>query len=357
MQKKVIALAVAGLLSGAAFAQSSVTFGGTVDVQFYNGSDNTASTTASRNSIDDGGWDASRLWWTADEDLGNGLKVQAHQQFRIDTDRRNIVEVNRSWLQLGGSFGTVKAGTFGNVHDDINGYSEAKGMGYGQSVIGLLTSDTTYNAVQYISPNFSGFGFKAAYSTNDTNGGAVGAAADDANGNGTLNVRAYGLQATYVNGPVKAGLSYDRKSLDSAKANELLLSAGYDFGMFQLGAGFDRTKNEGLNVFAGSGSGYGGVTLIGTLASTNWTKKAFRISGGVSITPNDQVNLSYSRVKYDLSTGASEKANGYGLSYYHIMSKRTNVYVTYGVVSQDEDARMAYTGYQKHFKVGMRHQF
>ena len=356
MQKKVLALAVAGLLSGAAFAQSSVTFGGTVDVGFMNSGDHTTSTTNSRNAIDDGGWDASRLWWQAVEDLGNGLRVEAYQQIRIDTDRRNIVEANKQYLQIGSSWGAVRAGTYGNVHDDINGYSEVKGMGWGNGVIGLLTSDTSYNAVQYISPSFSGFGFKLGYSTNDTNGGAVGAAADDANGNGTLNTRAYALQATYVNGPLKAGLSYDHKKLDAANAKELLLSAGYDFGMFQLGAGFDRTKNEGLNVYA-SGSGYGGLNAIGSLASTTWTKKAFRVNGGVSITPNDQVNLSYSRVKYDLSNGTSEKANGYGLSYYHMMSKRTNVYASYGVVSQDEGAVMAVTGYQKLFKVGVRHQF
>ncbi len=352
MQKKVLALAVAGLLSGAAFAQNSVTFGGTVDVGFMNSTDHTTTTVNQRNAIDDGGWDASRLWWNAKEDLGNGLTVDAYQQIRIDTDRRNIVEVNKQWLQIGStSWGAIRAGTFGNVHDDINGYSEVKGMGYGNSVHGLLTSDTTYNAVQYVSPNFSGFGFKAALSSNDTNRGAVGAGLDDENGNGNVNARSYGLQATYVNGPLKAGLSYDRKSLDTAKANEFLLSAGYDFGMFQLGAGFDRTKNEGL-VLAASGSGYT------VLSSNNWTKKAFRINGGVSITPNDQLALSYSRVKYDFANGStSESANGYGVSFHHVMSKRTNVYASYGVVSQDEDARMVYAGYQKLFKVGVRHQF
>ena len=57
MQKKVLALAVAGLLSGAAFAQSSVTFGGTVDVGFMNSGDHTTSTTNSRNAIESMGWD------------------------------------------------------------------------------------------------------------------------------------------------------------------------------------------------------------------------------------------------------------------------------------------------------------
>ena len=46
MQKKIIALAVAGLVSGAAFAQSNVTVYGIVDVGVYGFSGNDESATA-----------------------------------------------------------------------------------------------------------------------------------------------------------------------------------------------------------------------------------------------------------------------------------------------------------------------
>ena len=62
MQKKVIALAVAGLMSGAAFAQSNVTISGRVDVGFsassISGTNGAADTTKGINS---GNYTTSRI--------------------------------------------------------------------------------------------------------------------------------------------------------------------------------------------------------------------------------------------------------------------------------------------------------
>ena len=65
-----------------------------------------------------------------------------------------------------------------------------------------------------------------------------------------------------------------------------------------------------------------------------------------------------------------DKAHKFGITYLHTMSKRTNIYATYGKMSQDEEmdgtlisqafgasADSEYVGYESTFKVGLRHQF
>ena len=60
MQKKIIALAVAGLVSGVAFAQTNVTVYGAIDMAYMHKSDViSGKTTNAYNAFDTNGWDAS----------------------------------------------------------------------------------------------------------------------------------------------------------------------------------------------------------------------------------------------------------------------------------------------------------
>ena len=60
MQKKIIALAVAGLVSGAAFAQSNVTVYGIVDMGYQYSWDNNSDNAKSKSEMKSGGLDGSR---------------------------------------------------------------------------------------------------------------------------------------------------------------------------------------------------------------------------------------------------------------------------------------------------------
>ena len=71
MQKKVIALAIAGLVSGAAFAQSNVTIYGVADV----GMQNYNTGYGSKTTVVSGQNAGSRLGFKGEEALGNGLKA------------------------------------------------------------------------------------------------------------------------------------------------------------------------------------------------------------------------------------------------------------------------------------------
>lgn len=346
MQKKIIALAVAGLVSGAAFAQSNVTVYGIADAAFQYSSSSYVNGVKSQSAINDGGQDGSRVGFKGTEDLGNGLKAffQLEQRFHLDTtensdDNSTGLGQRNSNVGLMGSWGTIKAGSFGSVHDDYNGYSEAGGMGWGNGAIAMLATVDARNAVEYISPNFSGLEFKLGFSTQYQN-----AVEDETIDDADENLRAYFLSAAYANGGLKAALTYDRAKFQSEapgtnSASEWLIGGSYNFGPVMLGAGYDRTAYANDNV-----------------------KKTWRINVGAPITANDTVALSYSRAKMDWDAGGSDKARGWGASYSHALSKRTNVYATYGSVNVDDglEGVVGLDGagtYEKAVKVGMRHFF
>ena len=99
MQKKIIALAVAGLASTAAFAQTNVQIYGVADAAVVytntNGGPTTNAagvTSANGNgrdkfAIDSGGLAGSRLGFKGTEDLGNGLKAIFTLEYALSIDQ------------------------------------------------------------------------------------------------------------------------------------------------------------------------------------------------------------------------------------------------------------------------------
>lgn len=356
MQKKIIALAVAGLVSGAAFAQTNVTVYGIADVAWEYYGSGQADGQKSTNKISDGGQDASRVGFKGTEDLGNGLSAFFQLEQRFNLDATGVSGRNSNVGLTGKSWGTVKLGSFGSLLDDYNGYSEAGGMGYGNGVIDQIGYDDIHNGIEYISPNFSGLEFKAAYSTSLADQDPA-FQFDGAGDTDFAAVKAYSVSAAYANGPIKAALVYSHQKPSnqadgqSEKTNEWLLNGSYNFGPVMVGAGYDQQKLDVLG---------------------EWGKrKAWRINVGAPVTANDTVALSYSQAKYNFSDDdQSYKAKGWGVSYSHAMSRRTNIYATYGKMSQDDEmdgTRISqafgasedsnYIGYESTFKVGLRHFF
>ena len=186
--------------------------------------------------------DASRVGFKGTEDLGNGLSAffAFEQRFKLDTAEiggrnSNVGVTSKSW-------GTIKAGSFGSVHDDYNGYSESGGMGYGNGTVHKIGEGDAHNAVEYISPNFSGLEFKLGLST-----AYQGVEVEALDNNTNKNDRAYFAAVAYNNGGLKLAATYDTTSYQIENAatdsgNEYMLAASYNFGPVAVGAGYDRTK-------------------------------------------------------------------------------------------------------------------
>ncbi|PKO55512.1 MAG: porin, partial [Betaproteobacteria bacterium HGW-Betaproteobacteria-21] len=115
MQKKLIALAVAGLMSAPVFAQSNVTIYGIVDMGYKNLGNNVNSAVGNRSAIDSGQYSGSRLGFRGTEDLGNGLKASFVLETGINVDnggfnQGNTAFARQSFVALSGGFGTVALG-------------------------------------------------------------------------------------------------------------------------------------------------------------------------------------------------------------------------------------------------------
>ncbi len=254
MQKKLIALAVAGLASTAAFAQTNVTIYGLVDYGYaYRWDGKNAgtvvapglnnSTPNSQSQLNGGQSLGNRIGFKGTEDLGNGLKAVflLEQGFYLDTGAQQTSGsqfTRQAYMGLSGNFGTVVGGrlytphyTFvsgldpfgaGTVGRYNNVYSSTPGVGTLGSLTDPLRVD---NAVAYISPSFGGFTITGAFSNNAT--GQENATSNA--GNNTV----YAILGKYDNGPLTVGLNYHYIAAGSALAldnvQNATLGGSYDF--------------------------------------------------------------------------------------------------------------------------------
>ena len=351
MQKKIIALALTGLVSGVAFAQTNVTIYGTLDMAYVHQSDSVTRTNA-YNAIDDGGWDRSRFGFKGTEDLGNGLSVSFQQEFGIRADYQNGSTMQRaSFVSLNGkNWGSVKAGNFWSVVDDVVSGTSAGGggqVGWGEGVIDLSLETSANNAVQFESLDYSGFKFGFGYSSNFYS-------AQD-NSVSDSNMRAVFAAASYTNGGLYIGGAYTkgRQGANSLDYDEWLLGASYDFKAAKVGlayadASFDQNKNFGA---AG--------------ATDSLDRKTWRANVSVPLTAKDTVTLSYTDSRLNRGDGLKDyDASAWGVAYMHSLSKRTMLYAAaytananQGFLTLDTDGSVSYDGFETGFKFGVRHQF
>ena len=359
MQKKIIALAVAGLVSGAAFAQSNVTVYGIIDMAYVYRGDSTVDGQDDHNGLDDGGWDSSRFGLKGSEDLGNGLALNFKQEYQTKVDTAgNAIKNRNSWVGFSGkNWGAVQIGSMGSVHDDYLGITESGGMSWGKDAgVELLVTGDIGNAIEYISPSFSGLQFKAGLSSNydqteddDKDKSVDGDFEND---------RAVFGSVAYDNGPLKLALTFDtvnEQNTDAAK-DEWMAAAAYDFGMFKVGAAYDRAT---LDDFEST--------------EEELTRDAWRLNFGVPIGAAGNLGLTY----VDVSTEWGDRdqdISSWGISYSHALSKRTHLYAagysgdfddsyvldnakTKILPSGNWESGLGSTSYETGFKVGVRHLF
>lgn len=371
MQKKIIALAVAGLVSGAAFAQSNVTVFGIMDIGYqYNWGTTMEGQKDGRGQIKAGGQDGSRFGFRGTEDLGNGLKANFEMAAGYNGDTGTNADYGNgglmsegAWVGLSGDkWGQVKGGYFGNFIDDATGIDVTGRIGVSSS--GLIGTGKYENFVAYYSPVWSGFQVKAGYSSN------VGAPDKALNPNlpaSSLNVRAYTVAASYANGGLKLGAAYaeyDPQEVNYTAGNtapkvsngsEWIAGAAYDFGVVSVSGLYIAQENA-------QGTGFiNGPAL--NVEDRDWWALGLKIPFGAK----DSVAFGYGEVtnKYYSSANLDDdKAQAFTITYLHALSKRTNFYALYGNVNSDDvgtgaskAAVYSIGDYENAFNVGIRHLF
>ena len=264
MKKNLLALAVLTLVSGAAFAQSSVTLYGVADVGIgkMSGqktgmiSDSTVNNTT------------SYIGFRGIEDLGGGLKAGFKLEQYVNMKDGATVSANGMFarggfsraanLWLEGGFGQFKMGRSETPsYNAMLAWSIVGEANYSSSmdrygVVGRRERNSSQ--FSYKTPVFGGFSAEVAFI-------AKGDRSDRAN--------KYDLNVIYENGPISAGAAYNK--IQNAKAN-YALGAKYDFGMFALSAGYYDLRNvAGQSFAAGTKMKLAGFSVGGSVRFDNIT--------------------------------------------------------------------------------------
>ncbi len=327
MQKKLIALAVAGLVSAPVFAQSNVSIYGVADAYMGFGShgDNDFA------GVDQGGLLGSRIGFRGTEDLGNGLKAvfTLEQGINIDDGTGLGGASRQAFVGLAGGFGAVTLGRQyapgWDFQYDVLGASIVSPQYLLSTGVGSSISASSFarwdNSVAY-NGMFSGLRVRAIYSmaaNENTGPDGVGGWADPSDDD------AMGLGLEYANGPLKVGAVYQvlqtaSNVTASDDQTEWLVGGSYDFGAATLALSYQDA--ESLGKVRGSDA------------------KLWQVGVIVPVSAAGKVQLGYGEVKVDNVVGSnSAKSKSYSLAYTHALSKRTTAYT--GINRTDNDTGLA----------------
>jgi predicted porin len=346
MQKKLLALAIASLASTGAFAQSSVTIYGVVDLAVESGKYSDAAGNLTR--MIPGGNTTNRLGFRGTEDLGNGMAANFILETQPGPDNGAGPAGGQFWNRIttvglsSKSWGSVNMGRFYTpwflAHSAYDTFYTA-GVGSNYS---LQAGDTRMNnAIWYNSVPINGFTVMAMW--------GLGQDADATGAEGTTATtkklgREVGIKLSYANGPIAINYGYDNQTTAVAvdvntKRNQL--NGSYDFKVVKLGFNWNTNKND-----------------AGTLDDRVWGFYA-----AMPVMGKDTIKFGYTRLTDKVTV--NKDARLLAIGYEHPMSKRTNLYATYAKMTNDSAASKSMlgavgvaAGYDPSaFQFGLRHTF
>lgn len=380
MHKKLLVLAIAGLSSAAAIAESNVTIYGIADMGYAyrfdarsfdsKGNPQPSSRLPESNSaINSGQASSSRLGFRGTEDIGNGMKAffVLEQGFFIDNGAPQTAGLafnRQAFLGISGGFGSVSAGRqytpyysfvlsmdpFGN--GTVGAYKNAWQLPTTVSGNGLTNPVRVDNSVLYTSPSFGGFSVTGFFS-NTVSG-------QEDSGDNSKNTSMYSVLGQYQGNGLNVGANYhyiasgssgSAASIDNIQ--NFTLGASYDFKVVKVSGVY--SWNEIDYTLASQKKAELNNFLIGaTVPFGKWAAKASYVySDGKQFGDSQQLAV--------------------GLNYN--ISKRTDIYTAYSFIDND-GARMSavndassngtYTAgngyptagvFQQGFQVGVRHRF
>jgi predicted porin len=314
--KKQFALGLlAAVAASGAFAQSSVTVYGRLNVTVESmkvGEDGDRFSEVNNNS--------SRIGFKGTEDLGGGLKAGFQIEHGFDPTTGTAASTfwgRQSEVNLSGGFGTVRLGNFTpESYYATADYISMHNHDTGSSSDALYAFDTyvTPNKVGYASPNFGGFQFHASV--------AEGSA---------LVERTYDLAGNFDRGPLHLGAGFSKQD----ENKQFAIRGLYEMGAFTLGAYYQRATVEGLG-----------------------NRNNFRLAGMYAFGANE-LHLNVGRTG-DYSELDDSAATQWTVGYNYNLSKRTKLYGYYTSVNAGEalvDGKQLYGGDFNSFALGIRHNF
>jgi predicted porin len=340
MQKKIIALAVAGLASTAAFAQSNVTVYGVVDAGYVYTSGNLANgDKAKANAIESGILAGSRIGFKGEEALGNGLKAVFTLEYGLGIDGNN---------GIGGTTGAAVGGTNGSVLSAAAARQQFVGLagGFGtvtlgrqyapgyaaivrnDAIIGSVVSSAAIltaaggnsiapnsaarwnNAVAYSTNDYSGFSAKAIYGFGQTQEVTTP----------NINDPRWGLGANYAAGAFNADFVYQStEATTGAKKNEYYLGGSYDAKVVKVLGSYQKLDNT---------------------SAANVDNKIWQL-GLIAPVGKGAIHATYGQLDWQGNVAGNNKSKSYTVAYSHGLSKRTTLYTAWNRTDNNNNAANA----------------
>jgi predicted porin len=365
MNKKLVAVAVAGVLAAPLAAQAqtaNVTLYGRLNIDYElltgkqaDGSNPNVSRLSSN---------SSRLGVRGTESLGGGLNAifQIEQNVSGDTGNSSSsgFASRETFVGFQGAWGTFKMGKFLMPYDDLHPIfgnvptyttsilSTADIWAQGpQSKFAGGFDARLGNSVRYDSPVWSGFNFSTQLSMRDSSGFADNPPPTPAtnpvvfggdNGDHVQELRhayVWGVAGYYNNGPIQAGVGYERNvkvrgpTLDDYA---LTVTGAYNFGVVRPALVYER-----LDYDTPTGSlkrDLWGVSVTAPMGPGAWYFFwAHAGDGKGSAADGTRVG--------GLTKGSDTSSDQWEISYTYPLSKRTQVYA--GYVKLQNESRAAYT--------------
>jgi len=390
MKKTLLAAALlAGFATaGVAQAETSVTLYGILDTGYgysqfkYDRADISQKVTNS--GLRSGTFNGNRWGLKGSEDLGDGLRAIFQLEagfdignglnnggFTVDDDGKGTDYVFHRQAFVGlssDSWGTLTMGRQYSAGVDANLAANGVNLGDMDKVfggVGLGGNNRVDNSFKYTTPSFSGFKAILMYGNPKTSVER----GDLANSNRSHRT-SVGL--IYANGPISAGVSYDRQSNDGAVDNlgndinsaitNWNINASYDFEVVKLSLAYGRDRHGKLG-WAGSAGSLSGISVPGTDVGKYSDFKSNNYHVGLSAplaggTLYAGWNRSSSNLDDSVADGAWGDAagniNAYQINYTYPLSKRTMVYV-YGSYAQNVGYVDGLKG--KEAGLGLNHKF
>jgi len=358
MKKSLIAIAVLGATSTAAFAQSNVTIYGIADVGIVSERGGVA---GNNTKMESGAASASRIGFKGTEDLGGGLNAIFKLEAGVHLDDGTLDNGNNKLFNREAYVGlsSKEAGTltlgrqYTPYYETLRDVADpfALGMaGTAKNLFPVAGVDTRNdNAVVYKTPNLNGFTGAVSYSLGETAG--------DASAN-----RQIGGSVGYSNGPLNVSLAYNSRNNDTAtvKTNAMghntLIAANYDFKVAKVFGAYSQDKGLNSAPLNGANNAYG-YTFTPSQDSSD---ALIGVSAPVGDTPGTII-ASFIR-KNDKEVG-NHDADQWAIGYSYALSKRTSTYVAYAKINNKNGA--GYTvgnnteagSGDKAFNLGLKHTF
>jgi len=375
MNKKLIALAVAGLFAApaVAFAQStsSVTIYGvmkmSLDQASATGASGVGTNSPNRGRVSN---HSSRIGFKGSEDLGDGISAMFQAEFGISSDvagssttnaiptalpatataaTQNALSGRNTAIGLTSkTMGTVLVGIWDTPYKTSTGnYDYFIDTVADYNAIISATPGNSYdlrgnNVVAYVSPDMSGFVGKVAYAFGE-NIPVSGAAPTAANPDSKV----ISLSGNYDSGPMSFGLGYEKHSnmsdlgvtaATSTSSTGLKLGGAYSFGDTKVALVWEKLKADS------------NAAAVGNISATD--RKAWMInvahkmgSGTIKAAYTKANQVSCSVVGGAACTSADLGASQVSLGYDHAMSKRTKIYGVYTAITNKNDAVKAGNAY------------